>query len=95
MAFEGIYIPAIATAQENLPESGLLYLGDSMMEALATRAYIAQSGDYYLMPLTPSQTLSDTITQILADKVELELVYETDGVATDQAKLLAQGQETQ
>lgn len=98
-ADDGVYIPAITTAQENLPTSGMLYVGDSKMEALATRAHIAHSGDYYLMPLSQKgiqgQTLSDAVARIFADDIALESVYETDDEAADAARLLAQGWETQ
>lgn len=98
-ADDGVYIPAITTAQQNLSTSGLLYVGDSKMEALATRAYIAQSGDYYLLPLSQKGaqglSLSDTVAQILEDDVDLEAVYETDEGVADEARLLAQGWETE
>lgn len=98
-ADDGVYIPAITMAQENLSTSGLLYVGDSKMEALATRAHIAHSGDYYLMPLSQKgaqgQSLSDAVTRILANDIALESVYETDEETTDEARLLAQGWETQ
>ena len=98
-ADDGVYIPAIMTAQENLSASGMLYVGDSKMEALPTRAYIAQSGDYYLMPLsqkgTQAQSLSDAVAQIFANDIALESVYETDDGAADAGRLLAQGCETQ
>ncbi len=68
-ADDGVYIPAINLAQKNLPTTGMLYVGDSKMEALATRAHIAQSGDYYLMPLSQKEAqgawLNDTVAQIL------------------------------
>jgi len=98
-ADDGVYIPAITTAQANLSASGMLYVGDSKMEALATRAHIAQSGDYYLLPLSQKgsqgQSLSDAVAQILADDSTLAAVYETDDEAADETRLLAQGGETQ
>lgn len=98
-ADDGVYIPAITTAQENLSTSGMLYVGDSKMEALATRAHIAQSGDYYLMPLSQKgaqgQSLSDTVAQVLEEDIALEAVYETDDAAADETRLLAQGWETE
>src|SRR5262245_37339699 len=45
-ADEGLYLPLIARARQML--GGVLYVGDSKMAALATRAKIAQQGDYYL-----------------------------------------------
>lgn len=98
-ADDGVYIPAITTAQANLSASGMLYVGDSKMEALATRAHIAQSGDYYLLPLSQKgaqgQALSDAVGRIFADELALEAVYETDDERADDARLLAQGWETQ
>ncbi|MFQ5343312.1 MAG: IS1634 family transposase [Anaerolineae bacterium] len=98
-ADDGVYIPAITTAQENLSTSGLLYVGDSKMEALATRAHIAQSGDYYLLPLSQKgsqgQSRNAAVAQVLADDVPLEAVYDTDDAAGAEARLLAQGWETE
>ena len=34
-----------------MPAKGLLYIGDCKMGALATRAYVAQTENFYLMPL--------------------------------------------
>lgn len=97
-ADDGVYIPAITTAQENLSASGMLYVGDSKMEALSTRAHIAHSGDYYLMPLsqkgTQRQSLSNAVARVFAEDMVLESVYETDEGAADDARLLAQGWET-
>jgi transposase len=45
------YQPLIERVQALLGQPGLLYAGDCKMGALATRAYLAQSGDYYLVPL--------------------------------------------
>lgn len=98
-ADDGLYIPLITTAQANLSVSGLLFVGDSKMEALATRAFIVQSGHYYLMPLshkgTQGQSLREAVSRILTDKVELEPVYETDEANPESSKLLAQGWEQQ
>ena len=96
-ADDGLYVPAISTAQQTLTQSGMLYVGDSKMEALTTRAYMAQSDDYYLMPLSQKgehgQLLADTVVQVLQDKRALESVYrQVDNEA--EKKLLAQGWET-
>jgi len=45
---ESLYLPLIARAREMLGRVGVLYVGDSKMAALATRAQIASQGDYYL-----------------------------------------------
>lgn len=57
-ADDPLYVPAIKQVHDSLGVSGLLYVGDSKMAALATRAYIQGNGDYYLCPLSKKQ-LSD------------------------------------
>lgn len=47
-ADDGLYLPLIARTRQILGRIGVLYVGDSKMSALATRAQIAQQGDYYL-----------------------------------------------
>ena len=50
-ADDGLYGPAIIRARWVLGQGGRLYLGDSKMAALETRALVQAGGDYYLMPL--------------------------------------------
>lgn len=47
-ADDGLYLPLIARLRQMLGRVGVLYVGDSKMAALATRAQIACDGDYYL-----------------------------------------------
>ncbi len=54
-ADDGLYVPAIQQAQQTLGRTGLLYVGDCKMAALSTRAYVQQSGDFYLCPLSGVQ----------------------------------------
>jgi transposase len=54
-ADDPLYIPAIAAVQESLEGHGRTYVGDCKMAALATRAYVAATDDYYLCPLSESQ----------------------------------------
>lgn len=53
-ADDGLYLPIIARARAIFNRRGMLYVGDSKMAALVTRATIAHDGDYYLTvaPLT-------------------------------------------
>ena len=46
-----LYTPLAARVRQMLGRTGLLYVGDSKMAALATRAELVAHGDYYLMPL--------------------------------------------
>jgi transposase len=50
-ADDGLYLPTILRLQTTLGESGLLYIGDAKMGALATRAYLQATGNQYLVPL--------------------------------------------
>ena len=47
-ADDSLYLPLIARTRQMLSLTGLLYVGDSKMAAMATRAQIARQGDYYL-----------------------------------------------
>jgi transposase len=50
-----LYIPAIQAVQQSLGAGGRTHVGDCKMAALATRAFVAQSGDFYLCPLSENQ----------------------------------------
>jgi len=56
VADDGLYIPAIEQTRHVLGQDGLLYIGDSKMEALQTRAHLVAGGDYYLTPLSSKGT---------------------------------------
>ena len=51
-ADDGLYLPAIEQSRQVLQRRGLLYIGDSKMEALTIRAALAAGNDFYLMPLS-------------------------------------------
>jgi len=50
-----LYVPAIQAVQQSLGVGGRTYVGDCKMAALATRAFVAVGGDFYLCPLSESQ----------------------------------------
>ena len=50
-ADDPLYLPLIRRVRQQLRQQGLLYVGDSKMSALATRAELVAEKDYYLMPL--------------------------------------------
>ncbi len=99
-ADDGLYLPAIAEARKGLGQTGpLLYVGDSKMEALATRAQIDQDGDYYLLPLSQKggqrQLLTNLVAEVLADEnPNLVDIYSADARQTDENSLLGQGRES-
>jgi transposase len=47
-----LYVPAIQAVQQSLGTGGRTYVGDCKMAALATRAFVAAGGDFYLCPLS-------------------------------------------
>jgi transposase len=54
-ADDPLYVPAIQAVRESLGAGGRTYIGDCKMGALATRAFVAAGGDFYLCPLAESQ----------------------------------------
>jgi transposase len=50
-----LYVPAIQAVQQAFGVGGRTYIGDCKMAALATRAFVAAGGDFYLCPLSESQ----------------------------------------
>jgi len=82
-ADDRLYVPMIARLRASLPARGLLYIGDCKMGALATRAYLAQSGNSYLMPLAqvgevPEQ-LETWVDEVVRRKVRLQPILDVDG----------------
>ncbi|HEY6412004.1 MAG TPA: IS1634 family transposase [Ktedonobacteraceae bacterium] len=65
-ADDGLYVPAIHQVQQTLGQRGLLYVGDCKMAALPTRAYVQQSGDFYLCPLSGVQVSEATLRRLVA-----------------------------
>src|SRR3989441_13324143 len=50
-ADDPLYIPTIDRVLRCLGRTGLLFVGDSKMSAVATRAHLQAHGQYYLTPL--------------------------------------------
>jgi len=96
-ADDGLYLPAWQQVRAVLNQAGLLYIGDSKMEALPTRAAMASSGDYYLTPLSLKGHQAEMLLELLAPvwqkEQELTDVYgPADGETPP--SLLAQGYQT-
>jgi transposase len=53
-----LYVPAIVAVRQSLGVGGRTYVGDCKMAALATRAFVAAGGDFYLCPLSQTQLSS-------------------------------------
>jgi transposase len=101
-ADDGLYLPLLAEARHTLRATpagdalaaprGMLYVGDSKMGALATRADIAFHQEYYLMPLARSQLSAAQLRHYLTQRdpqVALEQLHVLD--AQGQPQLLAEG----
>jgi transposase len=65
-ADDPLYVPAITQVRQGLDRRGLLYVGDSKMGALATRAFVQSGGDYYLCPLGLVQVPAEVLQRYLA-----------------------------
>lgn len=81
-ADDGLYLPLIQRLQTSLAEHGLLYIGDSKMGALATRAYVQATRNFYLMPLAQvGQLPEQLVTWVVAavnKEVELQPVRDLE-----------------
>lgn len=75
-ADDPLYLPLIARVRRMVGRSGLLYVGDSKMAALNTRADLVAHGDFYLMPLP---LIGETAEQVEA---WIEAIVEGEQVAT-------------
>ncbi len=98
-ADDGLYGPAIARSRSVVGQGGRLYVGDSKMAALATRALVQAGGDYYLMPLPQTgeapQWLEELLAQVWAKEQSLQPIPAPESEATEsQRDLLALGFET-
>jgi transposase len=65
-ADDPLYVSEIKRVHTSLGQPGLTYVGDAKMAALATRAYVAASADYYLCPLPATQVPGAELERLLA-----------------------------
>ncbi len=65
-ADEPLYLPLIDRARQVLGRRGLVFVGDTKMAPLATRASLAAAGDYYLTVLPLKGELQDQLLVWLA-----------------------------
>jgi len=92
-ADDGLYWPMIQQVQASLQRTGLLFIGDSKLPAMATRAAIQHAQQCYLAPLNhvqlPTSAMHAWIDQVLATPLELEPIWRT--TADGQRTLIALG----
>jgi len=78
-ADDPLYVPIYQRIRASLGQSGLLYVGDSKMGALETRAAIAAGQDLYLMPLAMTgdipALLNEQLDKVLAEEIQLTPIY--------------------
>jgi transposase len=96
-ADDPLYIPAVRRVHEGLGEKGLLYVGDSKMGAIGTRAFVHAQEDYYLTPLSrvhlPEEKLLPYLEPVWEGEQELT---EIDRTKVDGEEVrIARGYETQ
>lgn len=79
VADDPLYGPIYQRIRQTLDKSGLLYIGDSKMGALATRLLIVIGDDYYLIPLAMvGQTpvlLDELLSLLKAETIALTPIY--------------------
>lgn len=87
-ADDPLYLPTIAQVQQTLAESGLLYVGDSKMGAVLTRASLQSQGDYYLCPLSekqlPAAELAHYLQPIWDEEIKVVPLYREDELGQNQ-----------
>jgi transposase len=81
-ADDPLYIPLINRVRQMLGRRGLLYVGDSKMAALETRAQIVANGDFYLMPLPltgdTAKEVETWIDRVVHGPESAQLIYDGD-----------------
>lgn len=95
---DGLYWPSIQRVRKLLGKEGLLHAGDNKMAALDTRARVADSKDFYLMPLpntgSTAKQIGSWIDTALAQPQKLQEIHRpARDDSEDAPELLARGYE--
>src|SRR5947209_595426 len=91
-ADDRLYVPMIDRVLACLGRRSLLFVGDSKMSALATRAHLVAHGQYYLTPLA----LVGETAKLMPDWIQAGVAQGnalTQVLADDEKQVLAQGYE--
>lgn len=83
-ADDPLYLPLIERVRQMVGRTGMLYVGDSKMAALATRAAIVAHGDDYLMPLPltgeTAQQVAAWIDAVVEGEQTATLIWDEQGL---------------
>jgi transposase len=94
-ADDPLYVPEIRKVQEAFGKGSKTYVGDCKMAALATRAYLASSQDYYLCPLSEKQLSKERrqeqLLPVWQGRQELLGVYRPAARPGEEAERVAEG----
>jgi transposase len=94
-ADDPLYVPEIRKVQQAVGQGGRTYVGDCKMAALATRAYLAATADFYLCPLSETQLSAEQRQHLLAavwrGEQPLQQVRRPGPQATAAEELVAEG----
>jgi transposase len=93
-ADDPLYVPEIQKVQQAFGQGGKTFVGDCKAAALATRAYLASTKDYYLCPLSETHVSADERRVLLGPAWEgrqtLQQVYRPAAVG-EAEELVAEG----
>jgi len=96
-ADDPLYRPEIQRVQRVWGAGGKTYIGDCKMGALATRAYVAQSQDYYVCPLAgaqmPEAELEALLEPVWRGEQKLQTVYHPATAENGSRVVIARGTE--
>jgi len=94
-ADDPLYVPQIKKVQRSFGTGGKIYVGDCKMAALATRAYVADSGDYYLCPLSEKQLCKEDrlvlLQPVWQGQQPLQAVYRPQTDPQQEPEMVAEG----
>lgn len=94
-ADDPLYLPQIQQVQQAFGKGGKTYVSDCKGGSLATRAYLAHSGDYYLCPLAekqfPAEQRCELIRRVRQGQQAVQPVYRVKESPEEPDELIAQG----
>lgn len=94
-ADDPLYVPEIKKVQRAFTQSGKTFVGDCKAAALATRAYLADTKDYYLCPLSETHLSAENrralVVPVWEGRQTLQGVFRPAAVEGEAEELVAEG----